>query len=106
MSSMKVKAKEKDGIVEVKALIKHPMETGLRKDQKTGKPIPAHFVQEVVVEHGGKTRITADWSGACSPFSPITHPHWIYQRGACGSYQPRILSRHAVWQGFVDRPLP
>ncbi len=66
MSSMKVKAKEKDGIVEVKALIKHPMETGLRKDQKTGKPIPAHFVQEVVVEHGGKTRITADWSGGVS----------------------------------------
>ncbi len=66
MSSMKVKAKEKDGIVEVKALIKHPMETGLRKDKKTGKPIPAHFVQEVVVEHGGKARVTADWSGGVS----------------------------------------
>jgi sulfur-oxidizing protein SoxZ len=66
MSSMKVKAKEKDGIVEVKALIKHPMETGLRKDQKTGKPIPAHFVQQVVVEHGGVTRVTADWSGGVS----------------------------------------
>ncbi|MGD1991403.1 MAG: thiosulfate oxidation carrier complex protein SoxZ [Chromatiales bacterium] len=66
MSSMKVKAKEKDGIVEVKALIKHPMETGLRKDKKTGKPIPAHFVQQVVVEHGGKIRVTADWSGGVS----------------------------------------
>ena len=66
MSSMKVKAKETDGIVEVKAVIKQPMETGLRKDKKTGKPIPAHFVQEVVVEHGGKTRITADWSGGVS----------------------------------------
>jgi sulfur-oxidizing protein SoxZ len=66
MSSMKVKAKDKDGIVEVKALIKHPMETGLRKDKKTGKPIPAHFVQQVVVEHGGKTRVTADWSGGVS----------------------------------------
>ncbi|MGD8265678.1 MAG: thiosulfate oxidation carrier complex protein SoxZ [Chromatiales bacterium] len=66
MSSMKVKAKEKDGIVEVKALIKHPMETGLRKDKKTGKPIPAHFVQQVVVEHGGKNRVTADWSGGVS----------------------------------------
>jgi sulfur-oxidizing protein SoxZ len=66
MSSMKVKAKEKDGIVEVKALIKHPMETGQRKDKKTGKPIPAHFVQEITVEHGGKTRVTADWSGGVS----------------------------------------
>jgi sulfur-oxidizing protein SoxZ len=66
MSSMKVKAKEKDGIVEVKALIKHPMETGQRKDKKTGKPIPAHFVQQVIVEHGGKTRVSADWSGGVS----------------------------------------
>jgi sulfur-oxidizing protein SoxZ len=66
MSSMKVKAKEKDGIVEVKALIKHPMETGQRKDKKTGKPIPAHFVQNITVEHGGKTRVSADWSGGVS----------------------------------------
>jgi sulfur-oxidizing protein SoxZ len=66
MSSMKVKAKEKDGLVEVKALIKHPMETGQRKDKKTGKPIPAHFVQNITVEHGGKTRVSADWSGGVS----------------------------------------
>ena len=66
MSSMKVKAKEKDGIVEVKALIKHPMETGQRKDKKTGKPIPAHFVQQITVEHGGKPRVSADWSGGVS----------------------------------------
>ncbi|MEJ2308963.1 MAG: thiosulfate oxidation carrier complex protein SoxZ [Gammaproteobacteria bacterium] len=66
MSSMKVKAKEKGGVIEVKALIKHPMETGQRKDKKTGKPIPAHFVQEITVEHGGKTRVTADWSGGVS----------------------------------------
>jgi sulfur-oxidizing protein SoxZ len=66
MSSMKVKAKDKDGIVEVKALIKHPMETGQRKDKKTGKPIPAHFVQQITVEQGGKTRVSADWSGGVS----------------------------------------
>ena len=66
MSSMKVKAKEKDGIVEVKALIKHPMETGQRKDKKTGKPIPAHFVQQITVEQGGKSRVSADWSGGVS----------------------------------------
>lgn len=64
--SMKVKAKDKGGVVEVKALIKHPMETGQRKDKKTGKPIPAHFVQEIIVEHGGKTRVSADWSGGVS----------------------------------------
>jgi len=34
MASIKMKAKEKKGVVTVKALITHPMETGLRKDKK------------------------------------------------------------------------
>jgi len=66
MSSIKMRAKSKDGVTTVKALISHPMETGLRKDKKTGKPIPAHFIQEVVCEHKGNTVLTANWSGAIS----------------------------------------
>ena len=50
----------------VKALINHPMETGLRKDKKTGKKIPAHFIQKVTCEHMGKTVITAHWGTAVS----------------------------------------
>jgi sulfur-oxidizing protein SoxZ len=42
------------------------METGLRKDKKTGKPIPAHFINEVTAKSGGKTVMTAYWSGAIS----------------------------------------
>jgi sulfur-oxidizing protein SoxZ len=54
----------------VKALIKHEMETGLRKDAKTGKPIPAHFIQELVCEHNGKVVLNANWgiSVAKNPF--------------------------------------
>ena len=66
MSSIKIRAKEKGGVVTVKCLISHPMETGFRKDKKTGKPIPAHFIQEVVAESGGQVRMTAYWSGAVS----------------------------------------
>ena len=66
MSSIKMRAKSKDGVTTVKALISHPMETGLRKDKKTGKKIPAHFIQEVVCEHKGNTVLTANWSGAIS----------------------------------------
>ena len=44
----------------------HAMETGLRKDQKTGKLIPAHFINEVIAESGGKTVMTANWSGGIS----------------------------------------
>ena len=64
--SLKVKAKAKGSEVTVKALISHPMETGLRKDKKTGKVLPAHFVQEVKAEHNGNTVMTANWSGGIS----------------------------------------
>jgi sulfur-oxidizing protein SoxZ len=64
--SIKVRAKVKDGVATVKCLISHPMETGLRKDKKSGKVIPADFIQEVVCESGGKTVLTAQWGTAIS----------------------------------------
>ena len=62
----KIRAKEKDGVVTVKALMSHPMETGLRKDSKTGKKIPAHFIQEVTAKVADKTVMEAYWGGAIS----------------------------------------
>jgi sulfur-oxidizing protein SoxZ len=66
MSSIKVRAKSEGGVTTVKALVKHPMETGLRKDKKTGKLIPAHFIQEVTCEHNGNAVMTALWGPAVS----------------------------------------
>ena len=65
-NSIKVRAKAKGDTVVVKALIKHPMETGLRKDKKTGKVIPAHFIQEVSCKHNGKDVLVAEWGPAVS----------------------------------------
>ena len=65
-SKMKIRAKLKGEMVEVKALMNHPMETGLRKDKKTGEVIPAHFIQEVVATSGDNTVMTALWSGGVS----------------------------------------
>ena len=65
-SNMKIRAKLKGDTVEVKALMNHPMETGLRKDKKTGEVIPAHFIKEVVATSGNKTVMTALWSGGVS----------------------------------------
>ena len=64
--SIKLRAKAKGGEVSVKALISHPMETGLRKDKKTGKKIPAHFIQEVTVKANGKEVLMAEWGAAIS----------------------------------------
>ena len=65
MATIKVRAKSKGGVTTVKSLMNHPMETGQRKDKK-GNKIPAHFIQEVVAEHGGKTVMTAHWGPAVS----------------------------------------
>lgn len=65
-NTIKARAQVQGGVVTVKALINHPMETGLRKDKKTGKKIPAHFIQEVTATHGGKNIMLAEWGGAVS----------------------------------------
>ena len=65
-NSIKVRAKAKGDTVTVKTLIKHPMETGLRKDKKTGKVIPAHFIQEVNCKHNGNDVLVAEWGPAVS----------------------------------------
>ena len=64
--TIKVRAREKDGVTTVKALMSHPMETGARKDAKTGKLVPAHFIQEVTCEHRGNTVLNAHWGGGVS----------------------------------------
>ena len=64
--SIRLRASNKGGVATVKALITHPMETGLRKDKKTGKKVPAHFIQTVSGKHNGKEVVLAEWSGAVS----------------------------------------
>jgi sulfur-oxidizing protein SoxZ len=64
--SIRIKAKAQGSETEVKALISHPMETGQRKDKKTGQMIPAHFIQELVAKHNGKDVVTAHWGAAVS----------------------------------------
>jgi sulfur-oxidizing protein SoxZ len=65
-NTIKVRAKLKGSTIAVKALINHPMETGLRKDKKTGKKIPPHFIQKVTCDYKGKTLLTALWGTAVS----------------------------------------
>jgi sulfur-oxidizing protein SoxZ len=64
--TIKARATTQGDVTSVKALISHPMETGLRKDKKTGKLIPAHYIQEVTVDHNGKNVMNAMWGPAIS----------------------------------------
>ena len=62
---MRLRAQVKDGLTDVRVLMSHPMETGLRKDT-AGKIIPALFINDVKVTSGGKTVLTAKWGQAIS----------------------------------------
>ena len=66
MATIKIRAKASGGVTQVKTLMSHPMETGLRKNSKTGKMIPAHHITEVTAEHNGNLVMTANWGGGIS----------------------------------------
>lgn len=63
---MKIRAAMKGDVAEVKCLMNHPMETGLRKDAKTGQLVPAHHITNVTATVGGKTVLDAQWGGGIS----------------------------------------
>ena len=62
---MRIRAAEKDGIVDVKVLMKHDMESGQRKDA-AGAIIPAWFIQTVVAQVNSKTVFSAEFGPAIS----------------------------------------
>ncbi len=62
---MKIRATLNGDVVEVKVLMAHPMETGLRKGSD-GKPVPAHYIETVKVACNGREVLSADWGPAVS----------------------------------------
>lgn len=64
--AMKIRATLQGDVADVKVLMFHPMETGLRKDVTTGDIIPLHFIRRVLATHNGKTVLDAQWSQAIS----------------------------------------
>ena len=62
---MKIRASLKDGVTEVKILMQHAMETGLRKDAD-GALVPAWFITEVKVQHKGRTVLESQFGQSIS----------------------------------------
>jgi sulfur-oxidizing protein SoxZ len=62
---MKIRAAVKDGVTEVKILMQHDMETGLRKDAE-GKLVPAWFITEVKAQYQGRTVLEAQFGQSVS----------------------------------------
>jgi sulfur-oxidizing protein SoxZ len=58
---MKIRAAMNGEFTEVKVLMSHPMETGLRKDA-SGNVIPAYYISEVSATSGGKSVLECRFS--------------------------------------------
>lgn len=63
---MKVKAKIDGNKVDVKLLVKHPMDTGLQKDKNNGDLIPAKYIQELTCMLGDRLVFLANFGRAVS----------------------------------------
>lgn len=62
---MKMRATLGQGFTDIRVLMTHPMETGLRKDAE-GKIVPMHFIQNVTVKVNGRPVVEAQISQAVS----------------------------------------
>ena len=62
---MRVRALEQGGVTEIKVLMRHDMETGLRKDT-AGTLVPAHFIQQISVRHKEREVLSAQFGPSIS----------------------------------------
>jgi sulfur-oxidizing protein SoxZ len=62
---MKIRASAKDGVVDVRVLMAHEMETGQRKDA-AGNVVPAWYISAVTASLNGKPVMKAHWGPAIS----------------------------------------
>ena len=100
-ASIRIRAKLSDGITEVKALMRHPMETGQRKDSR-GQTIPAHYITEVSATVGERVVMRSFWGAAVSqnPFlgfrfsgakaGDAVEVKWLDNKGESGSGTAKI----------------
>ena len=62
---MKIRASVKEGVTEVKILMQHAMETGLRKEAD-GTVVPAWFITDVKAEYQGRVVLQSQFGVSIS----------------------------------------
>jgi sulfur-oxidizing protein SoxZ len=63
---MRIRATMAGDVADVKVLMNHPMETGQRKDAKTGQLVPAHYITTVTATINGANVLNGGMSGGIS----------------------------------------
>lgn len=98
---MKIRARLKDGVTEVKVLMIHPMETGRRKNDHD-ETVPAHFIQLVTATLNGKVVLEAQWGTGIAKNPYLTFRlrgasvgdkiavSWVDNKGASNSIETAV----------------
>jgi sulfur-oxidizing protein SoxZ len=63
---MKIRATMSGDVADVKVLMNHPMETGQRKDAKTGELVPAHYITSITASLNGAAVLKSGMGGGVS----------------------------------------
>jgi thiosulfate oxidation carrier complex protein SoxZ len=80
----------------------HPMETGLRKDAKTGALVPAHHITNVTATVNGAQVLDAQWGGGISK-----NPYLAFKvKGAKGRRATRLSSTGSTTPATRTPPKP
>jgi len=65
MKTIRMRIIRQGDMTTVKALIRHPMETGRRVDAE-GNILATHFIREIACQHNGVNVLTAHWGPGVS----------------------------------------
>jgi sulfur-oxidizing protein SoxZ len=63
----------RNAVIHVRAVVTHPMFTGLGRDEE-GKVIPPYFIDDVVVEYGGREVAHFEWTSGISRDPYVAFP--------------------------------
>lgn len=97
MSTIKVRARQADGITQVRILITHPMHNGRLRDPETGT-IPAPlYIERLRIEHG--TRLVAD----CRLSTSVSRDPYLAFRFRGGAPGDRIRVSWTDNHGHTDQ---
>lgn len=69
---MKIRATHQGDFTEVKVLLQHPMETGQRRDPRSGANLPPHFIQTFSLAVNGKPMVAAQLNTSVAKHPVLT----------------------------------
>lgn len=93
----RIRASLRDGVTEVRMLMAHPMENGLRKDAE-GELIPAHYITDVEVRLGERLLLAAQFGPSVS-----TNPYMSFRfKGAATGDEVSVRWRDNLGDSRTD----